>query len=318
MKQLAFKMSAHIVGVVCCAIGLFLGNAVGQEEPTPATKTIVGDFLMIDRDLYIIRSERGEMQIEATDKTDVAEAFEFGDRIKAVVFMNNTALTIERAGPNDQPGIIENSMSTATAAPTKNADNTQTTTTPDTPVLSGQTKRPDRKIVIGDLLMIDRDLYIVRGERGEMQIEATDKTDVAEAFEFGDRIKAVVLMNNTALTIERASPNDEPGVILYGGLASSGPEGDQSNANTASTPDADAKEPEQSHPIAADPTDNLRVVEGQILMVDGDFYVLRGERGEIRVERTEQTNVTEDFKFGDFIKATVKPDDQAVVIERLQ
>ena len=52
-------------------------------------------------------------------------------------------------------------------------------------------------------------------------------------------------------------------------------------------------------------------------MVDGDFYVLRGELGEIRVERTPKTKMTEEFKFGDFIKAIVKPNDQALTIERL-
>ena len=52
-------------------------------------------------------------------------------------------------------------------------------------------------------------------------------------------------------------------------------------------------------------------------MVDGDFYVLRGELGEIRVERTPKTKMTEEFKFGDFIKATLKPNDQALTIERL-
>jgi len=66
------------------------------------------------------------------------------------------------------------------------------------------------------------------------------------------------------------------------------------------------------------PPSDTRVVEGQILMVDGDFYVLRGERGEIRVERTEKTKVSEEFKFGDFIKATVKKNDQALTIERLK
>ena len=55
----------------------------------------------------------------------------------------------------------------------------------------------------------------MRGERGEIQIEATYKTDVTEEFKFGDRIKALVLMNNKALKIERAGPNDVPGVVVH-------------------------------------------------------------------------------------------------------
>jgi len=93
------------VGVVCCAILLFTGNALGQGKPAQKTKTIVGDLLEIDPDLYIVRGKRGEIQIEATYKTEVTEEFEFGDRIKALVLMNNRALKIERAGPNDVLGV---------------------------------------------------------------------------------------------------------------------------------------------------------------------------------------------------------------------
>ena len=66
MMQLTFKMSAHVVGVVCCAMLLFTGNTLGQGKPAQKTKTIVLDLLEIDRDLYIVRGERGEIQIEAT------------------------------------------------------------------------------------------------------------------------------------------------------------------------------------------------------------------------------------------------------------
>jgi len=51
-------------------------------------------------------------------------------------------------------------------------------------------------------------------------------------------------------------------------------------------------------------------------MIDGDFYVMRGELGEIRVERTPDTKVTEEFKFGDRIRATVLKNDKALLIER--
>ncbi len=75
---------------------------------------------------------------------------------------------------------------------------------------------------------------------------------------------------------------------------------------------------EPSKPAPSKLPSDTRIVKGQILMVDGDFYVLRGEYGEIRVERTDKTKVTEEFKFGDFIKATVKKNDQALEIERLK
>ena len=101
-----FKMSLRVFGLVGCVLFPFIGYVVGQEISTPSTKTIIGDLLEIDRDLYIVRGERGEIQIEATYKTDITEEFGFGDRIKALVLMNNKALKIERAGPNDVPGVV--------------------------------------------------------------------------------------------------------------------------------------------------------------------------------------------------------------------
>ncbi len=312
MRQLTFKMSAHIVGVVCCAMLLFTVNALGQGKPAQKTKTIVGDLLMIDRDLYIVRGELGEIQIEATYKTEITEEFEFGDRIKALVLMNNKALKIERAGPNDVPGVVENLPMIAKVPHTKKAEKEKGKA----PALSLKPKQPDQKIIIGDLLMIDRDLYIVRGPMGEIQIEATYKTDVTEEFEFGDRIKAVVLMNNRALKIERAGPNDVPGVTILQGASGTGPEKAKAESAKESETNGQAKKPVKA--ASGGPPSDTRVVEGQILMIDGDFYVLRGDRGEIRVERTDKTKVSEEFKFGDFIKATVQKNDQALTIERLK
>jgi exosome complex RNA-binding protein Csl4 len=290
---------------------LFTVNALGQGKPAQKTKTIVGDLLMIDRDLYIVRGELGEIQIEATYKTEITEEFEFGDRIKALVLMNNKALKIERAGPNDVPGVVENLPMTAKVPHTKKAEKGKGKA----PALSLKPKQPDQKIIIGDLLMIDRDLYIVRGVYGEIQIEATYKTDVTEEFEFGDRIKAVVLMNNKALKIERAGPNDVPGVTILQGASGTGPEKAKAESAKESETNGQAKKPVKA--AANGPPSDTRVVEGQILMIDGDFYILRGDLGEIRVERTDKTKVSEEFKFGDFIKATVKKNDQALTIERL-
>ena len=312
MRQLTFKMSAHIVGIVCCAMLLFTLNALGQGKPAQKTKTIVGDLLMIDRDLYIVRGELGEIQIEATYKTEITEEFEFGDRIKALVLMNNKALKIERAGPNDVPGVVENLPMIDKVPHTKKAEKGKGKA----PALSLKPKQPDQKIIIGDLLMIDRDLYIVRGEYGEIQIEATYKTDVTEEFEFGDRIKAVVLMNNKAIKIERAGPNDVPGVTMLQGASGTGPEKAKAESAKESETNGQTKKPVKA--AANGSPSDTRVVEGQILMIDGDFYILRGDLGEIRVERTDKTKVSEEFKFGDFIKAIVKKNDQAISIERLK
>jgi len=291
---------------------LFTLNALGQGKPAQKTQTIVGDLLMIDRDLYIVRGELGEIQIEATYKTEITEEFEFGDRIKALVLMNNKALKIERAGPNDVPGVVENLPMIDKVPHTKKAEKGKGKA----PALSLKPKQPDQKIIIGDLLMIDRDLYIVRGEYGEIQIEATYKTDVTEEFEFGDRIKAVVLMNNKAIKIERAGPNDVPGVTMLQGASGTGPE--KANAESAKESETNGQTKKPVKAAANGPPSDTRVVEGQILMIDGDFYILRGDRGEIRVERTDKTKVSEEFKFGDFIKAIVKKNDQAISIERLK
>ena len=284
-----------------CVVLLVHGQSVLAQKgaSTEPTKTIVADLLDIDRDLYIVRGERGEIQIEATYKTEVTEEFEYGDRIKALVLMNNKALKIERAGPDDVPGVVENKAATAKAPvlPKEGGDKA---------VASAPPQQPDRKTIVADLLDVDRDFYIVRGERGEIQIEATYKTEITEEFQYGDRIKALVLMNNKALKIERAGPDDVTGVVEH--VASSSPSAAQDPAKAAGQPTAS--------PAWAQGA-GTKVVEGQVLMVDGDFYVLRGELGEIRVERTPKTKMTEEFKFGDFIKATLKPNDQALTIERL-
>ena len=120
--------------------------------------------------------------------------------------MNNKALKIERAGPDDVPGVTENVPVTAQAPEAQQGGKEQAPAPPPQP------QQPESKTIIGDLLDVDRDFYIVRGERGEIQIEATGKTEITEEFGYGDRIKAKVLMNNKALKIERAGPDDESGV----------------------------------------------------------------------------------------------------------
>ncbi len=303
-----------ILSAVCVVLLVQGPHVLAQDGASnQPTKTIVGDLLDIDRDLYIVRGERGEMHVEATYQTEVTEAFEYGDRIKALVLMNNKALKIERAGPDDVPGVVENKAATAKAPVTQNAEKDKAEASVPPP----PAQQPDRKTIVGDLLDIDRDLYIVRGERGEIHVEATYQTEVTEAFEYGDRIKALVLMNNKALKIERAGPDDVSGVVLH--EATSFPSADQIPVQAAGKPAADGEGGVQAAASSAVAQgDDIRVVEGQVLMVDGDFYVIRGEHGEIRVERTLKTKMTEEFRFGDFIKATVTPTDRALVIQRLQ
>ncbi len=301
----------EILSAVCVVLLVRIPSVPAQDGTSnQPTKTIVGDLLDIDRDLYIVRGERGEIQIEATYKTEVTEEFGFGDRIKAVVLMNDKALKIERAGPDDVPGVTENQPAVSKAPEPQREVKGHT---PAPSVQPAQPKQPESKTIVGDLLDIDRDLYIVRGERGEIQIEATYKTEVTEEFGFGDRIKAVVLMNDKALKIERAGPDDVPGVTANDAASSPGPDQGLAEASSSSGDD----QARGAEPSTASQDDGARIVEGQVLMVDGDFYVLRGKRGEIRVERTAKTQMTEEFEFGDFIKAVVNPNDQALTIERL-
>ena len=73
---------------------------------------------------------------------------------------------------------------------------------------------PGARTIIADILMVDGDFYIVRGNRGEIQIEVTPDTKLTEQFKFGDRIKAVVRPNDTAISVERAPEGEEVGVFV--------------------------------------------------------------------------------------------------------
>ena len=204
------KGSVAVVKILSavCVLLLVQGQSLLAQEgaSTQPTKTIVGDLLDVDRDFYIVRGERGEIQIEATYKTEITEEFGYGDRIKALVLMNNKALKIERAGPDDESGVTENLPAVA------QAPEAQQGAKGEAPAPSAQPPQPESKTIVADLLDVDRDFYIVRSERGEIQIEATGKTEITEEFGYGDRIKALVLMNNKAVKIERAGPDDVPGI----------------------------------------------------------------------------------------------------------
>ncbi len=286
--------------VVVCVLLVVQGQLLLAQEgaSTQPTKTIVADLLDVDRDFYIVRGERGEIQIEATHKTEITEEFGYGDRIKALVLMNNKALKIERAGPDDVTGVTENASATAQAPEPQQAAKGEA------PAPAAQPKQPESKTIVADLLDVDRDFYIVRGEYGEIQIEATHKTEITEEFGYGDRIKALVLMNNKALKIERAGPDDVTGVTENVPVAAQAPEPQQAAKGEAPAPAAQPKQPES------------KTIVGDLLDVDRDFYIVRGERGEIQIEATHKTEITEEFGYGDRIKAKVLMNNKALKIER--
>ena len=60
-----------------------------QVVSSPKTRTIVANLLMVDGDFYIVRGDRGEIQIEVTPDTKLSEEFTFGDRIKAVFWYDD-------------------------------------------------------------------------------------------------------------------------------------------------------------------------------------------------------------------------------------
>ena len=288
-----------ILSAVCVLLLIPVQSLLAQEgTSTQPTKTIVGDLLDVDRDFYIVRGERGEIQIEATGKTEITEEFGYGDRIKALVLMNNKAVKIERAGPDDVAGVTENVPAPAqTPEPQQAAKG-------EAPAPPAQPKQPESKTIVGDLLDVDRDFYIVRGERGEIQIEATGKTEITEEFGYGDRIKALVLMNNKAVKIERAGPDDVAGVTENVPAPAQTPEPQQAAKGEAPAPPAQPKQPES------------KTIVGDLLDVDRDFYIVRGERGEIQIEATGKTEITEEFGYGDRIKAKVLMNNKALKIER--
>ena len=170
---------------------------------------------MVDGSFYIVRSEYGEIQIEITSETELSEDFKFGDKIKARVTSADKALSVVRAGKDEPTGIQDEALPPAPSTPISpvptpptKSPTTPEQKTPEPPVES----TPTIRIIVADVLMVDGDFYIVRGERGEIRIEVTPKTTVSESFDYGDRIKAEVLPNDKALTIERASPDDPIGI----------------------------------------------------------------------------------------------------------
>ena len=161
---------------------------------------------------------------------------------------------------------------------------------------------PKTRTVVADVLEVEGDFHIVRGERGEIRIEVTPDTKVSEEFMYGDRIKAILLPNDVALTITRAKL-DEP----IGSTAN-----EPSEQIPLPTSEEKSQTPEKDLEITsplyqAYQVSKVRIIIADILMVDGSFYIIRSEQGEIQIEITPETQLAEDFQFGDRIKARVTP-----------
>jgi exosome complex RNA-binding protein Csl4 len=287
-----------------------------QSSPPQKTRTIVADLLMIDGPFYVVRDERGEIRIEVTPETQLSETFKFGDRIKAILLPNDEALSISKAQPGEPIGTTNGDSTFGSPSPGPSSSPSPETaeTTPPQPGPS-LPKESNVRIIIADLLMVDGNLYIIRSEHGEIQIEVTPQTELSETFKFGDRIKASVTSDDRALSIVRANPGESPGIRL---------EVSPTRPSTPTTPPpaiAPSVEPAPSQKdlpatVPSQESSKIRTVVAEILMVDGEFYVVRGEKGEIRIEVTPKTTLSESFKFGDKIKARILPDDTALSIER--
>ncbi len=269
---------------------------------------------MVDGAFYVVRGERGEIRIEITPDTQLSEKFKFGDRIKAVLLPNDKALSVTRAQSGESIGTV--SAPTSSEAPGTPVPTTKPADVSSTPPLhSSPSKDSQVRIIVADLLMIDGNLYIIRSERGEIQIEVTPQTQLSEAFKFGDRIRARVTPQDKALSIDRANPGETPGIRLEGISKSSSltppPVVAVPPPSASETPKKDAPSTD-----SAKDAQQIRTVVAEVLMVDGDFYVVRGDRGEIRIEVTPDTALSESFKFGDKIRAKILPNDTALSIER--
>ena len=287
--------------------GVKLAQASSQPSPPPKTRTVVADLLMIDGGFYVVRGERGEIRIEVTPETQLAESFAFGDRIKAVLLPDDKAISITRAQPGEPIGTTNKAPGTS-APPSPPSPGAKTKpSTPPTKV------SPNVRIIIADILMVDGNFYIIRSDYGEIQIEVTPQTQLSESFKFGDRIKARVTPQDKALSIVRASPDDSPGIRLEEGPLASTPTAPPVVIAPETEPTDSKKDTATTTPTVSP---KVRTIVAEILMIDGNFYVVRGGRGEIRIEVTGGTTLSESFKFGDRIKAKILPNDTALSIER--
>ncbi len=121
------------------------------------------------------------------------------------------------------------------------------------------------RTVVAEVLEVEGDFHIVRGEGGEIRIEVTPDTQVTEKFTFGDRIKAVLLPNDVAQIITRAAPDDQIGTTTN----------EPSELPLAVTPteiSSTSEEDQHTSPLfKAYQVPKVRVIIADLLMVDGSF-----------------------------------------------
>ena len=312
------RLAVCLVGLLCHPLIAAgderpqLAQSLSQVSPSPKTRTVVADILMIDGAIYVVRGERGEIRIEVTQETQLSGTFKFGDRIKAILLPNDEAISITKAQAGEPIGTTSEGSS---SVPTPPVSLSNPSPAPATPQPAPSTsKESEVRIIIADLLMVDRNLYIIRSDYGEIQIEVTPQTQLSGTFKFGDRIKARVTPQDKALSIVHANPGESPGIRLEEPKKSS-------TLPSQPVPHAPTSEPapptkDISGTTPSKEASKIRTIVAEILMIDGAFYVIRGNRGEIRIEVTPKTNLSESFKFGDKIKAKILPDDTALSIER--
>ncbi|WP_454061623.1 hypothetical protein [Candidatus Nitrospira salsa] len=314
MKKCLGCLFAVIVFVTNPSLLLF---AQGPEFPPPAVRTVVAEVLLTEGEFLIVRGPLGEIRIVVKPDTKMSETFEFGDRIKALIRPDDSAISIVRAGQDEPIGV------TAEAPAASSSDSAQSATSSSTPESTNQqasaqsddvpvTIEPQNRIIVADILMVDGDFYIVRSEYGEVRIEVTPDTKTTEKFVFGDRIKAKILPNDKAIYMKRAKPDDPLGFQAQKPRIAPQTSPAQGAPNATPKPEAALQENVGPPP----PPSGTRKIVAEILMIDGDFIVIRGERGEIRIEVTEKTKKSEKFQFGDKIRAIVLPNDRAVSVER--
>jgi exosome complex RNA-binding protein Csl4 len=285
-----------------------------QTVSSPKTRTIVADLLMVDGDLYIVRGERGEIQIEVTPDTKLSEKFGFGDRIKAILLPNDVAQIITRAAPDEPVGLTSNEAPEPPPTPSPATESKETAETAPVSVSPPSRNMPKVRVIVADLLMVDGSFYIVRREEyGEIQIEITPETELSEDFKFGDKIKARVTSTDKAISVVRAGKDEPTGIQEE--AAPPAPTIPISPVPSTPTTTPTPSKPDTPEPPAPE-IPSTRIIVADVLMVDGDFYIVRGERGEIRIEVTPKTRISESFDYGDRIKAEVLPNDKALTIER--
>jgi ribosomal protein S1 len=101
------------------ASGFLASVSSHAADPTPA-KTIQGEILRVEGDIYVVRDHAGkEVRLHVDDKTDRLDhaVLQVGDPIRAYVTPDGHATSIKHLGPADR--IEEEDVRKPGVAPTK-------------------------------------------------------------------------------------------------------------------------------------------------------------------------------------------------------